>query len=365
MRRNEIIDGTKEILAAIDESQIWRLLRESGVGRKLTSEQTQILFNALNEYTIKASTFSSVAKKISKIFKLDKLSNANLWATMLTDESNYIFTIRSILIDVKTFLPSIIELLENETIHEMENSSDEKNLKYKDKARLSIVISEPDNRFSTPERLVEVLQSVNLLYEVCSIINNHTRNDLSVIACDSGSDKSFDFLGAAQIIECVKELIITLWDRVVFFRERKHHERLTLIAESLPIIDTIGKLEKEEKMSREQAEILRRKVLEGSGKFINSGAIIPEMEKESIHNPYLLMKPEPKLLTAAKEDAHHKKSNETVQVKEVESRGEGLENFSEEEFQTLQRLIGKMPKNLSASISPKPKRTPRKRKSSE
>lgn len=40
-------------------------------------------------------------------------------------------------------------------------------------------------------------------------------DDLSVIGCDSGSDKSFDFLGAAEIVNCVKDIILSFWNKVV------------------------------------------------------------------------------------------------------------------------------------------------------
>ena len=64
-------------------------------------------------------------------------------------------------------------------------------------------------------------------------ISTHFR----VIACDSGSDKSFDFLGVATVIECVKELILSLWNRVIYFSEYRMSERIKLVAEALPVIE--------------------------------------------------------------------------------------------------------------------------------
>ncbi|GAB2603739.1 hypothetical protein [Spirosoma areae] len=128
-------------------------------------------------------------------------------------------------------------------------------------------------------------------------MSHHQDNDLSVIAIDSGSDKSFDFLGAAKVMTALKELIIDLWDKVVFYRERKLYERIELISKTLPLIDNINQLEKDEKLSKEQAELFRRGVLTGAKDFLLSGAILPEFESHSTYNPRQIMAPETKLLT--------------------------------------------------------------------
>ena len=117
-----------------------------------------------------------------------------------------------------------------------------------------------------------------------------------LLACDSGSDKSFDFLGLAKLVEMVKEIILSLWDRVVFFREKQMGERIDLIAKSLPVIERIVEMEKLNHLAPEQAEILRRNIVSGVEKFIQAGAIIPEVESHSRYNPRQLMAPEPKLL---------------------------------------------------------------------
>lgn len=170
---------------------------------------------------------------------------------------------------------------------------------YHGKKLLSVLVIEEPGRFSTAERLSQVLISIGLLYEACATIEGLSPQELSVVACDSGSDKSFDLLGVAKAIDSVKDIIVSIWDRVVFFKERKMETQIELIGKSLPIIDYIGQLEQQNKLGPEEAEILRRKVTEGASKFVRCGAIIPEIEERAAsYNPRILMAPEPKLLSA-------------------------------------------------------------------
>ena len=122
---------------------------------------------------------------------------------------------------------------------------------------------------------------------------------LAVVACDSGSDKTFDFLGAARVLECVKEIIVILWSNVVFFRENREGRRLELIEQSLPLLE---RLEKMKETDPERAELLKRQVVESAIKFREAGVTIPEIEKHTVFNPRQLMRPEPKLLISEPAD---------------------------------------------------------------
>jgi len=164
-----------------------------------------------------------------------------------------------------------------------------------------------------------------LLYDSCGTVKKQSSSDLAILACDSGSDKAFDFLGAAKIIEMVKEIILSFWDRVVFFREKKQSERLKLVAESLPIIDEIGSLESQQKLSREQAELLRRNIIKGTNKFISVGAVIPEIEETTVYEPRKLLKPEPKLLIEPAK-------TQTAAKPEIETKGDKFTDDSDDSF---------------------------------
>jgi hypothetical protein len=71
-----------------------------------------------------------------------------------------------------------------------------------------------------------------------------------------------------------------------------------LIAESLPVIEKIEDLKRKQAIGPEQAELLKRKTLEGATMFLESGIYIEEMALESNHSPRQLMRAEPRLLAA-------------------------------------------------------------------
>jgi len=283
------------IAVAVTFSRLESLLGKP-VDREKNPQSIINLLEALKNYSILASRFDAPARDIARIFSLDKLEDPETW-TLAAMEGRLPVTLRRAVDVVVEHVPRIVELFQPEALRHAERGDLTLGT-----AVLSVIVIEDKNRFSSPTRLVEVLQSVDELYEACAEIEGLPGSKLSVVSCDAGSDKAFDFLGAAKIIECVKELILSLWDRVVFFREKQLSQRIELIGNALPIMDRIGSLERDQKIGKEQAELLRRKILTGVGKFIESGAMIPEIQDRSSYNPRLLMAPEPKLLVSAPRD---------------------------------------------------------------
>lgn len=350
MRRIELIQGVEQIVQALKTSNLLEVIKsflDEGRSKEKNTRPTSVLLKALKDYSISAHTFNSAAIEISKTLNLSVLEDANLWSSLMAPSGRD--RLMPDLYDIVRFairhLPLIISLVKQEPFRLLDQSPDAKQSKFKDKDILSIIVIEEKNRFSSPARLAEVLDSINLLYEVCAILANQKPESLSVIACDSGSDKSFDFLGVAKVIECVKEVILSLWDRVVFFREKQLSHRIELIANALPIIDQIGSLEKDNKLGPEQAEILRRKVIDGVGKFLESGAIIPEISDRASFDPRLLMAPEQKLLSSGTIEVSsetgetHQDAIKEEQVKESEQFN--LSNLDPDEQAELLRLLKK------------------------
>lgn len=342
MRRTEIAEGAQQIIQAVKESGIDSAMDKMFEGRhtaRPSDAPVAELLGALRQYSLYAHKYNGAAKRLAHILDLSNLENPKLWSELINLENQPV--IYSSLRDLRfaiDYLPKIIEMVEPEPSDVIQHAINN------GKSLLSVVIIEEDNRFSSPARLSNVLESVQLLYEACAIMNEMVPEGLSVVACDSGSDKSFDFLGVAKVIECVKEVILSLWDRVVFFRERKFSERIDLIAKSLPVIDRIGELEQDKKLGPEQAEILRRNIFEGVHKFTESGAIIPEIEERTHYNPRLLMSPIQKLLTSASNEiASSDDGGKNIENGEVENRAANsdLSALSDTEREELFRLLEK------------------------
>ena len=134
------------------------------------------------------------------------------------------------------------------------------------------------------------------LYQGFAQMFDESPDSLTVLSCDSGSDKSFDFLGVAKVMEQIRELIIALWDRVVFFKEKRLEAQMDVIIKGLPVLAKVTEMQSTGKLGPEQAEIIRRFIEGGTAKFLHAGAIIPEIREHAYHEPRALMAPEKKLL---------------------------------------------------------------------
>jgi hypothetical protein len=95
---------------------------------------------------------------------------------------------------VMLYLGKLTDLIKPDAIKSLEQRSN------KSDEILSVIVIENENQHSKPERLSEALMSISLLYGVVADLEGINQNTLSVITCDSGSDKSFDFLGAAKAV---------------------------------------------------------------------------------------------------------------------------------------------------------------------
>jgi hypothetical protein len=58
---------------------------------------------------------------------------------------------------------------------------------------LLVVLAEEERAFSSPQRIIKTLDSIQKLYEACARIHKENENSLSILSMDSGSDKAFDF----------------------------------------------------------------------------------------------------------------------------------------------------------------------------
>lgn len=252
------------------------------------------LFNTFNQYAFAANAFNPAAKAISRIFGLNVLEEPDFWSktVMDTEPAALVTSLRSVSFALE-YLPALTKVLQQEA-----STRGTARDGTPPEALLTLILPEAPHQHSKPERIAEAINGVTNLYEAIALLESAPENTLTVLSCDSGSDKSFDFLGAAKVMQGVKDLVLALWDRVVFYREAKISQRLELIAESLPILAKIAELEKNESLGREQAELIRRRVLEGATQFVSSRSTIPEMGQRSQFDPRQLMAPEPKLLTS-------------------------------------------------------------------
>lgn len=303
MRRIELLDGVQQIQDAFEASAMIETFADllNPKGKDPATVLVPMVLKALNAYSLRAQHYNSTARQLTKLFGLDDLEEPAQWTRLVVgitgnapDYRAYIQTLQSRALIVKHYLPKIASLFDSNAASRVDALAK----RFGSKQVITVVVIEEDGQHSSPERLTKILQSVDKLYEVCAELEGVAEERLSVVACDSGEDKSFDFVGASVAIERLKQLILDLWDRVIFHRTAQPTQRMEIVSKALPILEEIQALAKDKKMGREQAELLRRGVIDAAVRFMESGAIIPEIENRTQYDPRDLMKPTKKLLVS-------------------------------------------------------------------
>lgn len=303
MRRKEILSGVRQVIEAIDKSEIFNILKkivETPETEKSSMAASLQALEAFRTYTIEADKFNDAAKIVNNLMGLELLTAVTTWQRMAASRrSGFTYKLFETVSFAKDYLPRVVKLLQQEPF---EDGKANTATRFKGMKVLTVNIFEPENVISSPVRLANVLESIDHFYTACAMMNGVSPSTLSVIACDSGSDKSFDFLGIASVMDCVERLIRTIFDRVFFYREFQFEERLDLVAKALPIVQQIKKMEEHKEIDPEMAHILRRNVLDGTNKFLQSGATINAIEDKSEYNSRALLSPIQKLLVPASQD---------------------------------------------------------------
>ena len=352
MRREVLVHSLDKILKdlastgiqlTIEEALQFTLSRANG-GKE--SRPTSGL-ESFQKYSIAFSKYSEVDREICEILGLLPLSTAQFWQLIVDDPDprsmSELQAIRFALRQTLDVVPKVLKLVGQEFVQEIKEKRDDLPVEMRGKSILSVIIPENQSQHSTPERLIYALSAIAKLYEVAAQIRGESSADLSVLACDSGSDKSFDFLGLSKAMEELRALILGIWDRIVFYRRMQLGESIKLISESLPVLQKIEELRASGAISPEQAEILRRKAIEGATLFVESGLLTSDMEAESGHSPRAIIHVEQKLLTGPSDAVHSSSSPHH----DTEGEGKVGELTSDEEVQ-LELLLEKASRKKAA-----------------
>lgn len=327
MLRNDIRRATAEVLLTLEETNLLPVLKS--FLKESESRDAGALLLAFRRYATRYEGFGESEKQLIAIMELSFLNDVDFWSSLVSEAKvrspdNY-----GRYESIKFFqehLPKLLSLVERESDGISESRKKGKERKGSGLSRLSLTVIE-DHQLSSPERLVLALESIDGLYRACAQLVDESEGDLCVIACDSGSDKSFDFLGVAKVVECVKQVILSFWDKIVYFREDKTGRRLELVAQSLPILDEIASMKESGKLEPERAELIKKQVIESVTKFAAAGVTIPEIENFTVFDPRQLMKPEPKLLVAPRQAVGEAGKGEE------ESKEPGARQINDPEFQ--------------------------------
>jgi hypothetical protein len=149
---------------------------------------------------------------------------------------------------------------------------------------------------SKPSRIIELVSAINAIYSILAEIEGLSGSSLAVVGMDSGSEKSFDFLGIAKVMHELRETLQWAYNIVVFHRQNATIKNLQVASDTLSIIGKVAKLEASKAISGEDAARMKHGLFAGLEKFAATGSYIREMAHED-NSPALVMRPQPQLLT--------------------------------------------------------------------
>lgn len=166
---------------------------------------------------------------------------------------------------------------------------------------LGVTLFEEHPRAQAPRRVLDAISCVNDIYDVLVKLNAEpVASPLRLIGLDSGSDKTFTFQGPEKIIAEVKDFLLQVFDRLAFYRQRKLSFDITIADEALGVLEKLNSAQREGRISVEEAEILRRKILGARTKAVDTGLVTTDMETRSV-NLRLIVGPAQRQLPASSE----------------------------------------------------------------
>ncbi len=275
MTRQQIIAAAEQIVQAVEQAGIAELLDPTG------ERSLQDYLKSFKQYNILAEKFSEGALFLEKELGFASLREPDPWIIMSKkgelEADNPLLNISGVL----ATLTAVGNMLSES--QSTQNSE-------RDRAALSLVLFEQANGMpSTPRRIADALESIASLYEACARLQSSSHEDLCVVSCDSGSDKVFVFEGNAGVIGALKELIQSIWERIVFYRERTLQERISLLTHSLPVLDKVAELQLHGTLSQVDAEHTRKAIVSGVKCFLASGSMMQKAQENEAIDARLLI----------------------------------------------------------------------------
>ncbi len=363
MRRIDMINSANKLQALFSELNLPEKFQMWVRPSDQRSPQEGI-FETMKKYSIAEANFNDVDREIISIFRLDDLSNSKTWAALNSEAANgNLATLYSGAVNIVSFLTPLIEMLKQDNIkyHSHDLFSVAESSLDNEESLLTIILPESGKQTSSVERIIIILQSIDLFHEFVISINNFEHTKLSVAAIDSGSDKSFDLLGFAKTIAAVKEILFGIWDRIVLHREKKAEQRIELVLKTLPALEMVHNYRNTGKITPEQATRMQNMLETAVEKFLKSGAILEEFHHIASNEPREIISTEPKLIGMQTDESASNTSKPTKDSELAESAilpNAPAVGFTAEQMNIINKLVedGKqeaVPKKAVRSRKPK------------
>ncbi|MEP3889369.1 MAG: hypothetical protein ABJN69_02810 [Hellea sp.] len=320
MRRIELVNSVTKVINVFIETEVLEFLREVFHKTRVRSQSESkakidatVFFDMFSKLSIAYKNFTATEKLVVQLMDLQYLFEASFWGQISniffaeTDTRRETIILLRRSVDALNFMsdqtPKILNLLGREAISDV---SKRNGFTPKKSSIITIILPEDNTTSASPKRISMVMDGISGLYNVHAQLLGKEVDRLVVVACDSGSDKSFDFLGVAKVVEQMKETFFGVWDRLRLSKSEKFKAISDNFVQGLGVIEKIADLENEGKISNEEAQILKRTFSVSVQKLVDGGAIIPELNDVPTEEPRKLFRAAPKRLTAPEKKSKNK-----------------------------------------------------------
>jgi hypothetical protein len=282
MRRERIIKAVNSLREALNAAQIRELLRVTRTGQQADSvNRTQRILLAYNEFTRHYQQFGEEEKDLMTFFGLNPLLEIGFWSGLIDGEQA---VNRKLLSDVDVgaynvifVMPKLRELLTRETdkgeLIISDGQGGEREIK-----RVRLLIAEKERSLTDPHIIVNVIRSMDELYEGLSALHRDPKVGLAIGSIDSGSAKSFDFFGAGSIMEEINVLLTNVWDRIKYSAEENFRYQIEVAMMAAGFVARIKEAQAQQLVGEEQAQRTTRIVAKSIETLFRSGAYTEEMD---------------------------------------------------------------------------------------
>jgi hypothetical protein len=309
MLRQQFVNDTTHLLIKLKETSVQDLLNivTMTIREDKTPIEVSTILSTYSQLNSLLSSMTNTQLKIVDVFGIREIFSEEFWANIIQasrkeqnkerDILHQIWSIHDKLRIFVSFAPPIIALLDQRD-EKLEKVSRYVNFRNAEISNITIVLPEESDQNSDISRVAKCIDSVERLYKVICRIENEGRTDLIFSSCDSGSDKSFDFLGISKCVSEFRQLILELWDRIVFNRHRQLDKSFDTLVNGMSVLEKLSRLRDEQKIDPETHELMKRDLISGLRSFVSAGAIIPEMNETHRENPRSIAQSEMVLLEA-------------------------------------------------------------------
>ncbi len=309
MRRDRIVEAVDNLRDALQACQIRDLLRAARSGQTAEGvNRTQTILHAYSVFSRHYQNFSEEEKDIMAMFGLSPLLDVNFWSSLI-DADQAIS--RKVLTDVDVgaynvihVMPKLRDLLTRENDRDELVFTDASGVEH-DMRRLRLLVAERGRSLTLPNLITGIIKAMDDLYEGLAMLRGETKVGLAIGAIDSGSSKSFDFFGAAGIMEEIRALLLNVWDRIKYSTEDNFRYQIEVAIMATGFISRIKDAQAAGLITEEQGQRITRAVAKSIETLFRSGAYTDEMDTPREVKASVYLTPKTPMIEFRHDDGKH------------------------------------------------------------